>query len=68
MMILIRKFFGALASHLSMIQRFLEVDSNTLVISVSPNVHVKQVIADVQWLGGGYGIQLNRKGRRALHG
>lgn len=31
---------------------FLEVDSNTLVISVNPNIPVKQIIADVQWPGG----------------
>jgi hypothetical protein len=28
---------------------FLEVDENTLVFSVSPNVPVRQIIADVQW-------------------
>ncbi|THD00079.1 hypothetical protein EYZ11_000404 [Aspergillus tanneri] len=28
---------------------FLEVDSNTLVFSVSPNVPVKQIVADLQW-------------------
>lgn len=28
---------------------FLEVDANTLVLSVSPNVPVKQIVADVQW-------------------
>ncbi|RDL35203.1 uncharacterized protein BP5553_07134 [Venustampulla echinocandica] len=28
---------------------FLEVDANTLVISVNPNVPVKQIIADIQW-------------------
>ncbi|KAL9094257.1 MAG: hypothetical protein Q9165_003397 [Trypethelium subeluteriae] len=28
---------------------FLEVDAQTLVFSVSPNVPVKQIIADVQW-------------------
>ncbi|KAI9376436.1 hypothetical protein BJX61DRAFT_530850 [Aspergillus egyptiacus] len=31
---------------------FLEVDEQTLVFSVSPNVPVKQVVADVQWPGG----------------
>ncbi len=30
---------------------FLEIDENTLVFSVSPNVPVKQVVADVQWPG-----------------
>jgi hypothetical protein len=30
---------------------FLEVDSKTLVFSVSPNVPVKQIITDVQWPG-----------------
>ena len=30
---------------------FLEIDSNTLVFTVSPNVPVKQIIADVQWPG-----------------
>ncbi|KAH8429037.1 SRR1 family protein [Aspergillus melleus] len=28
---------------------FLELDANTLVLSVSPNVPIKQVVADVQW-------------------
>ncbi|KAL4805328.1 hypothetical protein BDV18DRAFT_18199 [Aspergillus unguis] len=28
---------------------FLEIDESTLVFSVSPNVPVKQVVADVQW-------------------
>ncbi|RFU24346.1 hypothetical protein B7463_g11992, partial [Scytalidium lignicola] len=28
---------------------FLEVDDRTLVISISPNVPVKQIVADVQW-------------------
>lgn len=28
---------------------FLEVDANTLVVSVSPNVPVKQIVTDVQW-------------------
>ncbi|KAI9045884.1 SRR1 family protein [Aspergillus affinis] len=28
---------------------FLEVDANTLVVSVSPNVPVRQIVADVQW-------------------
>ncbi|KAK1144937.1 hypothetical protein N8T08_004652 [Aspergillus melleus] len=28
---------------------FLEVDANTLVLSVSPNVPVKQIVADLQW-------------------
>ncbi|KAL5333903.1 hypothetical protein BJX70DRAFT_391855 [Aspergillus crustosus] len=28
---------------------FLEIDDSTLVFSVSPNVPVKQVVADVQW-------------------
>lgn len=30
---------------------FLEIDEDTLVFSVSPNVPVKQVVADVQWPG-----------------
>ncbi|KAL4919049.1 hypothetical protein BDW62DRAFT_210001 [Aspergillus aurantiobrunneus] len=30
---------------------FLEIDEYTLVFSVSPNVPVKQVVADVQWPG-----------------
>ena len=30
---------------------FLEIDSNTLVFSVGPNVPVKQIVADVQWPG-----------------
>ncbi|KAG2421342.1 hypothetical protein HFD88_005316 [Aspergillus terreus] len=28
---------------------FLEIDENTLVFSVSPNVPVKQIVVDVQW-------------------
>ncbi|KIM93545.1 hypothetical protein OIDMADRAFT_21506 [Oidiodendron maius Zn] len=31
---------------------FLEVDSNTLVISINPNIPVKQIITDIQWPGG----------------
>ncbi|KAL4974118.1 hypothetical protein BDW66DRAFT_92205 [Aspergillus desertorum] len=30
---------------------FLEIDDETLVFSVSPNVPVKQIVADVQWPG-----------------
>lgn len=30
---------------------FLEIDEETLVFSVSPNVPVKQIVADVQWPG-----------------
>ncbi|KAL3469427.1 hypothetical protein BJX99DRAFT_241333 [Aspergillus californicus] len=30
---------------------FLEIDEHTLVFSVSPNVPVKQIVADVQWPG-----------------
>lgn len=36
-------------THLDDPKGFLEVDSKTLVFSVSPNVPVKQIIADVQW-------------------
>lgn len=28
---------------------FLEIDANTLVISIHPNVPVRQIVADVQW-------------------
>ncbi|KAL4994828.1 hypothetical protein BDV10DRAFT_197164 [Aspergillus recurvatus] len=30
---------------------FLEIDDETLIFSVSPNIPVKQIIADVQWPG-----------------
>jgi hypothetical protein len=28
---------------------FLEIDENTLVFSISPNVPIKQIVSDVQW-------------------